>query len=108
MERARFERESSPRMCKLLASPRWAGARRWGAEIWRAALTGSPPKWEQVNDGHSSARSDLAPCRDFSEGRLGDKNSKFFWNEFAWNADIVTITMCLSGGLDFALPYPSF
>ena len=58
--------------------------------------------------GRSSARSDLAPCRNFSEGLLGDKNSKKNCDEFAWNEDIVIITMFLLRCLDFALPDSSF
>ena len=36
------------------------------------------PRPRRTHYGRSSARSNLAPCRDFSDGLLGDKNSKFF------------------------------
>ena len=48
--------------------------------------------------GRSSARSDLAPCRDFREGLLGDKKSNFFLRRIRLerrycNNDDVFITM---------------
>ena len=50
----------------------------------------------------------LAPCRDFSEGLFRDKKSKIFCNKFAWDEDIVTMTMPLLPFQKFLLPNPSF